>query len=216
MRPMLVIGNKNYSSWSLRPWLAARHTGIEFDEIRIPLYTPDAAAQIQQYSPSGKVPVWREGEFAVWDSLAICEYLAERVPSLWPADLTARAVARSISAEMHSGFVALRTSMTMNARARGRRVAVTPEIAAEIDRIAAIWTDCRKRFGAGGPWLFGGFSIADAMFGPVVLRFVPYGVSRPGVVDDYVATWMADPHLQAWITAAEQESEVLEQFECGR
>ncbi len=216
MRPMLVIGNKNYSSWSLRPWLAARHTGIEFDEIRIPLYTPDAAAQIQQYSPSGKVPVWREGEFAVWDSLAICEYLAERVPSLWPADLTARAVARSISAEMHSGFVALRTSMTMNARARGRRVAVTPEIAAEIDRIAAIWTDCRKRFGAGGPWLFGGFSIADAMFGPVVLRFVPYGVSRPGVVDDFVATWMADPHLQAWITAAEQESEVLEQFECGR
>ena len=216
MRPMLVIGNKNYSSWSLRPWLAARHTGIEFDEIRIPLYTPDAAAQIQQYSPSGKVPVWREGEFAVWDSLAICEYLAERVPSLWPADLTARAVARSVSAEMHSGFVALRTSMTMNARARGRRVAVTPEIAAEIDRIAAIWTDCRKRFGAGGPWLFGGFSIADAMFGPVVLRFVPYGVSRPGVVDDYVATWMADPHLQAWIAAAEQESEVLEQFECGR
>ena len=216
MRPTLVIGNKNYSSWSLRPWLAARHAGIEFDEIRIPLYTPDAAAQIQQYSPSGKVPVWREGEFAVWDSLAICEYLAERVPSLWPADLTARAVARSISAEMHSGFVALRTSMTMNARARGRRVAVTPEIAAEIDRIAAIWTDCRKRFGAGGPWLFGGFSIADAMFGPVVLRFVPYGVSRPGVVDDYVATWMADPHLQAWIAAAEQESEVLEQFECGR
>ena len=216
MRPTLVIGNKNYSSWSLRPWLAARHAGIEFDEIRIPLYTPDAAAQIQQYSPSGKVPVWREGEFAVWDSLAICEYLAERSPALWPTDATARAVARSVSAEMHSGFVALRTNMTMNARARGRRVAVTPEIAAEIDRIAAIWTDCRHRFGAGGPWLFGAFSIADAMFGPVVLRFVPYGVSRPGAVDDYVATWMADPHLQAWIAAAEQESEVLEQFECGR
>ncbi|HRF63816.1 MAG TPA: glutathione S-transferase family protein [Candidatus Competibacter sp.] len=216
MRPMLVIGNKNYSSWSLRPWLAARHAGIEFDEIRIPLYTPEAAAQIQQYSPSGKVPVWREGEFAVWDSLAICEYLAERSPALWPADAAARAVARSVSAEMHSGFIALRTSMTMNARARGRRVAVTPEIAAEIDRIAAIWTDCRKRFGVGGPWLFGAFSIADAMFGPVVLRFVPYGVSRPGVMDDYVATWMADPHLQAWIAAAEQESEVLEQFECGR
>lgn len=216
MRPTLVIGNKNYSSWSLRPWLAARHAGIEFDEIRIPLYTPDAAAQIQQYSPSGKVPVWREGEFAVWDSLAICEYLAERSPALWPADAAARAVARSVSAEMHSGFVALRTNMTMNARARGRRVAVTPETAADIDRIAAIWTDCRKRFGAGGPWLFGAFSIADAMFGPVVLRFVPYGVSRPGAVDDYVATWMADPHLQAWIAAAEQESEVLEQFECGR
>jgi glutathione S-transferase len=216
MRAQLVIGNKNYSSWSLRPWLAARHAGIAFDEICIALYTPESAAQIQQYSPSGKVPVWCEGDVLVWDSLAICEYLAERAPALWPADATARAVARSVSAEMHAGFAALRTGMTMNARARGRRVPVTPEIAADIDRIEAIWTDCRTRFGAGGPWLFGAFSIADAMFGPVVLRFVPYGVSRPGVVDDYVATWMADVHLQAWIAAAEQESAVLEHFECGR
>lgn len=216
MRAQLVIGNKNYSSWSLRPWLAARHAGIAFDEIRIALYTPESAAQIRHYSPSGKVPVWCEGDMRVWDSLAICEYLAERAPALWPADAAARAVARSVSAEMHAGFAALRTGMTMNARARGRRVPITPEIAADIDRIEAIWTDCRKRFGAGGPWLFGAFSIADAMFGPVVLRFVPYGVSRPGVVDDYVATWMADAHLQAWMAAAEQESEVLEQFECGR
>ena len=216
MRPQLVIGNKNYSSWSLRPWLAARHAGIEFDEVRVGLYTPEGAAQLQQLSPSGKAPVWREGELAVWDSLAICEYLAEQSPALWPADAIARAVARSVSAEMHSGFTALRTHMTMNARARGRRVAVTPEIAAEIDRIETIWTDCRRRFGAGGPWLFGAFSIADAMFAPVALRFVPYGVSRPGVVDDYVATLMADQHLQAWIADAERESEVLEQFECGR
>lgn len=216
MRPTLVIGNKNYSSWSLRPWLAARHAGIEFDEIRVSLFTPEGTAQIRQYSPSLKVPVWREGDLVVWESLAICEYLAECMPSLWPADSAARAVARSVSAEMHAGFAALRHGMPMNARARGRRVAVTPEIAADIDHIAAIWIDCRTRFGAGGPWLFGAFSIADAMFGPVVLRFVPYGVSRPGVVDDYVATWMADPHLQAWIATAEQESEVLEQFECGR
>ena len=215
MRPQLVIGNKNYSSWSLRPWLAARHAGIEFDEIRVSLFTPEGTAQIRQYSPSLKVPVWREGEFVVWDSLAICEYLAERAPALWPADPAARAVARSVSAEMHSGFNALRNGMPMNARARGRRVAVTPEIAADIDRIEAIWTDCRSRFGAVGPWLFGAFSIADAMFGPVVLRFVPYGVSRPGVVDDYVATWMADPHLQAWIAAAERETEVIEQDEAG-
>jgi len=124
-------------------------------------------------------------------------------------------VARSVGAEMHAGFAALRHGMPMNARARGRRVAVTPAIAADIDRIAAIWTDCRARFGAGGPWLFGAFSIADAMFGPVVLRFVPYGVSRPGAVDDYVATWMADLHLRAWIAAAEQESEVLEDEEVG-
>jgi glutathione S-transferase len=152
----------------------------------------------------------------VWESLAICEYLAECMPSLWPADSAARAVARSVSAEMHSGFTALRTHMTMNARARDRQVAVTPEIAADIDRIEAIWTDCRSRFGADGPWLFGAFSIADAMFAPIALRFVPYGVSRPGVVDAYVATLMADPHLQAWIADAEREPEVLEQFECGR
>ncbi|MFO1371148.1 MAG: glutathione S-transferase family protein [Candidatus Competibacteraceae bacterium] len=215
MRPQLMIGNKNYSSWSLRPWLAARHAGIEFDEIRVSLFTPEGTAQIQKFSPSGKVPVWREGEFAVWDSLAICEYFAERVPALWPANPAARAVARSVSAEMHSGFTALRNGMPMNARARGRRVAVTPEIAADIDRIEAIWANCRNRFGAGGPWLFGAFSIADAMFGPVVLRFVPYSVSRPGVVDDYVATFMADPYLQAWIAAAEQESEVIEQGEAG-
>ncbi|MFZ1642094.1 MAG: glutathione S-transferase family protein [Candidatus Contendobacter sp.] len=216
MRPQLVIGNKNYSSWSLRPWLAARHAGIEFDEIRVSLFTPEGTAQIQQYSPSGKVPVWREGEFMVWDSLAICEYLAERAPALWPVDSAARAVARSVCAEMHSGFTALRNGMPMNVRARGRRVAITPEIAADIDRIAALWTDCRSRFGASGPWLFGAFSIADAMFGPVVLRFATYGVSRPGVVGDYAAIWMADSHLQAWITAAERESEVIEADECGR
>ena len=216
MRPQLVIGNKNYSSWSLRPWLAARHAGIDFDEIRIALDTPETAAQLRHYSPSGRVPVWREGELVVWDSLAICEYFAERAPVLWPADSTARAVARSVSAEMHSGFTALRADMSMNARARGRRVPVTPEIAADIDRITAIWSDCRSRFGADGPWLFGAFSIADALFGPVVLRFVTYGVSRPGVVDDYVATWMADSHLQAWIATAERETEVIEQDECGR
>ncbi len=216
MRPQLVIGNKNYSSWSLRPWLAARHAGIEFDEIWIPLYTAASTAQIRQYSPSGKVPVWREGDFAVWESLAICEYLAEKVPALWPSDPKARAVARAVSTEMHAGFTALRTGMTMNARARGRRVTETPEIAADIDRIETIWTYCRRRFGSAGPWLFGAFSIADAMFGPVVLRFVPYGVKRPGVVDEYVANFMADPHLQAWIAAAERETEVLEQFEVGR
>lgn len=216
MRPQLVIGNKTYSSWSLRPWLAARHAGIEFDEVRIPLYTPDSSPQIQRYSPSSKVPVWREGDFVVWESLAICEYLAEKVPTLWPADAKARAVARSVSTEMHAGFTALRTNMTMNARARGRCVEITPEVAADINRIEAIWLDCRSRFGEAGPWLFGDFSIADAMFAPVVLRFVPYGVTRPGVLNEYVATWMANPHLQAWIAAAEQETEVLEQFEVGR
>ncbi len=216
MRPQLVIGNKNDSSWSLRPWLAARHAGIEFDEIRVSLFTPEGTAQIQQYSLSGKVPVWREGDFVVWNSLATCAYFAELAPALWPADPAARTMARSVSAEMHLGFNALRAGMPMNTGARGRRVTVTPEIATDIDRIEAIWTDCRNRFGAVGPWLFGAFSIADAMFGPVVLRFILYGVSRPGVVDDYVATFMADPHLQAWIAAAERETEVIEHEEVGR
>ncbi len=216
MRPQLVIGNKNYSSWSLRPWLAARHAGIEFDEVRVALDTPETTALLQQYSPSCKVPVWREGDLVIWDSLAICEYFAEQVPALWPTDAVARAVARSVSAEMHAGFGALRAGMPMNARAQGRNVPVTPEIAADIDRIEAIWSDCRSRFGADGPWLFGDFSIADAMFAPVALRFTTYGVSRPGVVDDYVATLLADPHLQTWIVAAEHESEVIESSECGR
>ena len=215
MRPQLVIGNKNYSSWSLRLWLAARHAGIDFEEIRVSLFTPEGNEQIQRYSPSLRVPVWREGDFVVWDSLAICEYLAERVPSLWPSDSAARAIARSVSAEMHSGFTPLRGGMPMNARARGRSVEITPEVAADINRIEAIWLDCRSRFGAGGPWLFGKFSIADAMFAPVVLRFVPYGVTRPGVLNEYVATWMADPHLQAWMATAEQEPEVIESEEVG-
>lgn len=216
MRPQLIIGNKNYSSWSLRPWLAARHAEIDFEEIRVPLFTPEGTEQIARYSPSGKVPVWREDELVVWESLAICEYLAEKVPTLWPSDPKARAVARAVSAEIHAGFAALRSSMTMNARARDRRVEITPEAAADINRIEAIWLDCRSRFGTDGSWLFGEFSIADAMFAPVVLRFVPYGVTRPGVLNEYVATWMADPHLQAWIADAEQETEVLEPFELGR
>ena len=216
MKPQLVIGNKNYSSWSLRPWLAARHAGIEFDEIRIALDTPETAVQLYHYSPSCKVPVWREGDLVIWDSLAICEYFAEQVPALWPTAAVARAVARSVSAEMHSGFAALRAGMPMNARAQGRNVPVTPEIATDIVRIATIWSDCRSRFGAGGSWLFGAFSIADAMFAPVALRFATYGVSRPGIVDDYVATHLADPHLQAWIVAAERETEVITSSELGR
>lgn len=216
MRAQLVIGNKTYSSWSLRPWLAARHAGIDFEEVPVRLGTAEGAARIAELSPSGKVPVWREGGLVVWESLAICERLAELAPTLWPADSRARAVARAVSTEMHAGFPAIRSTLCMNARASGRRVTLTPEVEAEIARIEAIWGDCRARFGVDGPWLFGPFSIADAMFAPFAFRFPPYGISRPGVVDDYLATLRADVHVRAWADAAAHEPDVIEAFECGR
>jgi glutathione S-transferase len=166
----LVIGNKNYSSWSLRPWLAMKMAGASFQEIVIPLRQQTTAADIARHSPAGKVPVLHDGEITVWESIAILEYLSEAMPEarLWPKDQEARAVARAVSAEMHAGFVALRTHMPMNIRAskpgRGR----TPEVEMDIRRIVTLWEDCRARFGEGGPFLFGGFSNADAMYAPVV------------------------------------------------
>lgn len=214
-RYTLAIGNKNYSSWSLRPWLLMRQAGIAFEEVRIPLYTPESRARIAQYSPSGKVPCLVDGDLQVWDSLAICEYLAERHPALnlWPADRTQRALARSISAEMHAGFQNLRSKMSMNCRGsfpgRGRSV----EVAAEIDRIQRIWTGCRDRHPAGGPFLFGDFCIADAMYAPVVLRFRTYAVQLSGVSREYAEAVLALPALQEWLSAAASESEVIAALE---
>jgi len=181
MTPKLVIGNKNYSSWSLRAWLLLREAGIEFDEHRIVLDVASTAADIAGFSPAGRVPVLQLDDAAVWDSLAIAETVAERWPDaeLWPAHATARAHARSISAEMHSGFAVLRKSMPMNCRAMGRRVALPDDLTHEIDRIFAIWTDCYHRYGSGDGWLFGKFSVADAMYAPVVLRFRTYGINLP-------------------------------------
>jgi glutathione S-transferase len=165
MNPKLIIGNKNYSSWSLRAWLVLAESGIDFDEHRICLDTPEFAAQVAAFSAAAKVPVLMLGEHPVWDTLAIAETLAERWPEkgLWPEDPVARAHARSISAEMHSGFFALRDAMPMNCRAMGRKVALPDDLAADIDRIFAIWSDCHQRYSADGDWLFGRFSIADAM-----------------------------------------------------
>lgn len=218
----LVIANKNYSSWSLRAWLALRHAGIDFTETRITLGRPQSKAEILKWSPSGKVPAFKEGGLVIWESLAICEYAAERAAdnghALWPAEPRARAIARSVSAEMHAGFTALRTAMSMNLRATGRRVELTPAIVADIDRIERIWVECRGRFADGpnaGPWLFGQWSMADAMFAPVATRFVTYGVHRPGVFDDYIAAVIADPAYQEWRSAALAETEVLPDFEMG-
>lgn len=167
----LVIGNKNFSSWSLRPWLVLRQAGLPFEEIHIGLYRPGTRELILQHSPTGKVPCLFDGDLRIWDSLAICEYLAESQPQLWPADRAARAEARSVSAEMHSGFTALRSQMGMDIVATKPGQGRTPESEADIARILAIWESCRARHSAAGSFLFGTFSIADAMYAPVVWRF---------------------------------------------
>lgn len=214
-RLTLVIGNKNYSSWSLRPWLLMKQFGIEFDEIRIPLYQPGSAQRLREASPSGRVPVLRDASLTVWDTLAICEYLADKFPQLplWPASIDARAVARSVSAEMHSGFVTLRENMGMNCRKHLPGKGRAPGVQEDIDRITAIWRDCRKRYGAGGDMLFGKFSIADAMFAPVTFRFVTYGVDTEPVSAAYIKAVQALAPMQEWLAAARVEPEVIAQFE---
>ena len=216
MTPLtLIIGNKNYSSWSLRPWLLLRQAGIPFEEVRIPLYAPGSTEALAAWSPSGKVPALHDGDLRVWDSLAICEYLAERFPEkqLWPADAAARAVARSVSAEMHAGFAALRQHMSMNIRARRPGQGRTPECLADVERILAIWTDCRARFGSGGDFLFGRFSIADAMYAPVALRFQTYGVALTGAAKDYADAVLALPAVREWVADGVAETERIAAFE---
>ncbi len=208
----LIIGNKNYSSWSMRPWLLLRHFEIPFAERVIPLFEPGHDAAIRAVSPSGKVPLLQDGDLQIWDSLAICEYLAERHPGLWPRDPAARAIARSVSAEMHSGFLALRSNFQCNIRRRAPRTP-TPEIQADIDRIAQLWTDCRGRFGQGGPFLFGEFSIADAMYAPVCFRFQTYGVQLSGAAGVYLATMLATPALRALADDAAAEPFRIAKYE---
>lgn len=213
----LVIGNKVYSSWSLRPWLLLRHGDIAFDEVRIPLYGPESKARILAWSPAGRVPVLADGPLRVWDSLAICETLAERFPERcgWPRDAEVRAVARSAAAEMHSGFLALRSELPMNCRERRAGVVPSAAARAEIERVAALWSDCRARFGGAGPWLFGAFSPADAMWAPVALRFDTYGVELPAPAAAYVDSVRAHHAVAEWVCAAREESEALPQFERG-
>lgn len=202
----LVIGDKNLSSWSLRPWLLLRHLGLDFEEIRLPLDTPRFRDEIVRYSPAHRVPVLLDGDLRVWDSLAICEYLHERTGGrAWPEEVAARAHARSISAEMHSGFTALRTAWSMRAAVRGLDVPPGPAAETDIARIDAIWSDCRAWFASQGPWLFGRYSIADAMYAPIVLRFNTYGARLSATAGEYFTTVLQDPHLQEWIRDAEIE-----------
>ena len=212
----IVLGNKTYSSWSLRGWLVLKLTGAAFEEIVIPLDRPETHAKILAHSPSGRVPALKADGLTIWDSLAIAEYLNERFPGagLWPVEAAARARARSVAAEMHAGFAVLRRELPMDLRRhepeRGRRAAMSRELAKEVERIAAIWTESRARHGAGGAFLFGRPSAADAFFAPVATRFTTYGVALEGAAAEYQETLMAWPALVEWIEAARGEPWVIE------
>ncbi len=208
----LIIGNKAYSSWSLRAWLALMQTGLAFDEVVIPLDRPESAAALAAHSPSRRVPLLVDGPIRLWETLAIIEHLAELAPEagLWPRDRARRAHARAISAEMHSGFALLRRHLPMDLKRAPDPRGYPEAVAEEIGRVEAIWTDCREHKPEGGPFLFGAFSAADAMFAPVVTRFVSYAVPLSPRCADYRDAVLAHPPMRAWTKAARAEPWVIE------
>lgn len=214
----LFIGNKAYSSWSLRGWLAAKQSGLAFDEIVVPLYD-DAWAKRRQddeFAPGGgKVPILWDGDIVVWDSLAIIEWLSDKTgrERFWPDDDAARAMARSIAAEMHSSYAALRQECTMNLRHRLPTPALSDAAVTDINRIQQLWISARERFGAGGPYLFGAFGAADIMFAPVVTRFATYSIPVDAAVAGYMAAILQHPFMQQWIEGASEEPWIIERFE---
>jgi len=204
----LYIGNKNYSSWSLRPWLLLKHFGIPFREHMVSVAGRDYNAALKPLAGNARVPCLHEDGFQVWESIAIAETLAERHPAMWPADARARARARSISAEMHAGFTALRTAMPMNLKLKLKGKPPTPAVQRDIDRIVEIWEEARMQFAtADGPWLFGAFSVADAMFAPIAWRFHVYNVALPPLAATYRDAMLAHPAMQEWYAAALLETE---------
>lgn len=215
-RPTLVIGNKHYSSWSLRPWLLLRARGVDFDEVVVPLDTPEFHARIAALSPSRRVPALLHDGVTIWDSLAICEYADEQFldRSGWPAERAARATARSFAAEMHSGFQALRTECPMNVlRRMAQPLPVSAAAAKDIARVEAMWTEARERFGAGGDFLFGAFGIVDAFFAPVATRLHTYAQPVSATTRRYIDAILALPAMQEWIAGARAETHVLEKYE---
>ena len=211
----LLIGNKNYSSWSLRPWLLLSHLEIPFEEEKLSFSDPAFKARVGRYSPVGQVPVLIDGDVVVWDTLAIVEYVAETFAErgVWPRERAARARARSICAEMHAGFGALRNALPMNCELRLDGPPRDIQVQRDIARVIASWTDCRAKFGAGGPFLFGAFSAADAYYAPVVRRFLGFDVKLPPVAADYVATIDALPSMRAWVAAGLAEHDFVEEDE---
>jgi glutathione S-transferase len=215
--PLLVIGNKLYSSWSMRPWLVMKAFGLPFIEKVIPLYQSDSKTEILMHTPSGKVPALVYDDAVVWESLAIIEYLAERHPdkAIWPRDAKARAHARSAAGEMHAGFQALRGACPMNLGKRFAPKDRGPEVAREIDRVTEIWRDARKHFGGAGSFLYGEFSAADAMFAPVVTRFDTYQVRVDPGTRAYMDAVLTSPAFLAWREAALKEPWSLAHYETG-
>ena len=214
----LIIGNKNYSSWSLRGWLACKQSGLAFEEITVPLYGEewDDEKKTDELAPSsGKVPILWDGECVVWDSLAIIDFLADRVgrDRFWPRDETARGMARSMVAEMHSSYLALRRQLPMNVRRRVEGHQISAEARADIVRILGLWAEARARFGKGGPFLFGAFGAADIIYAPVVSRFISYGVTVPGFAVAYMQAVWEHEWMQNWVHAAEAEEWKIEKFE---
>ena len=216
--PTLVIGNKNYSSWSLRPWLLLRHFGVEIEEIRLPLDTPQFADEVRRHSPTGKVPALHDGDVHVWDSLAICEYANERWLGGrgWPQDPAVRAVARAAAAEMHAGFMALRTQLPMNSRRTPDAYRWDAAAHRDIDRVQALWRELRAAHGGDGDFLFGDFGIVDAMYAPVAVRFVGYGVGGDDTAGRYMQALFAVPAMQGWRAAAAVEPESVPATEALR
>jgi glutathione S-transferase len=212
----IYVGNRNYASWSLRAWLALKATGAAFEEVVIPILVPGSKETLLKYSPSGKVPALHHGDVVVWDSLAICGYLGDIFPEagLWPADPAAKAMACSISAEMHSSFMALRREFPMNIRSSFPGREISPEAQTDINRVMAIWRQCRNRFGEkNGDFLFGPFTIADAMYAPVVTRFRTYKIDLEREADAYCDAIQSLPAMQEWAAAARNEPMVIDQYE---
>ncbi|MFT4727530.1 MAG: glutathione S-transferase [Granulosicoccus sp.] len=209
----LVIGNKNYSSWSLRPWILMHHARLSFDEINIPLFTDEGVALIDEWCPAKRVPVLHDGPLVLWDSLAICEYIADKVTdrSLWPERTDDRARARAMSAEMHSGFTALREAMPMNCRRSVLGFIPTLEVQIDINRIVHLFEDALQQ--SDGPWLFGNYTVADAMYAPVVSRFKTYQIKLPALSKRYVERTLNDAPMQDWYAAALAEEAVIERAE---
>lgn len=212
----LIVGNKNYSSWSLRGWLMLAAFDLDFKDTRLLLHTDTFYRELEKLGVAGKVPVLLDGDVTVWDSLAICEYVSETYLDGrgWPVDKAARAEARAVANEMHSGFMVLRSEMPMNCRAK-RRIEPSAVALQDVARIDAIWSDLRARFTDQGPWLFGEFSIADVMFAPVASRFETYGIEVSDLSRAYMATVLKHPAMQEWIEAGKQESEIVESDEVG-
>ena len=212
----LVIGNKNYSSWSMRPWVLLRHFAIPFDEIRIPLFTESFQEELSKYSPTLKVPVLIDAGTTIWDSLAICEYLSEKYLSgrAFPKDLIERARCRSYCSEMHSGFIAIRSQLPMNCRAN-RRLDLSVDARLECGRIDKLWTDARQHAAGRGEYLFGAFSVADCMYVPVAMRFHSYGVEVSAASQIYIESLLKNPAIKQWRAEAEAETEILADYELG-